>query len=404
MGSYLHNTNRPTSQHSLRGEEGRAKRGECVSTPRAKNGFRAVAELRKNHSSSGLGRGEFSPARRQLSRVKTPSGMLLTVVLLLNGPALHAVEPALQRFSRTERHMGADFTIKVYAADDAAADEAFKAAFGLVADYDKSMSDYNSESELSQLGAKSPAKELVPVSEPLWQVLLRAQEISEKTDGAFDVTVGPLTKLWRRAKRQKELPEEDERQAALAAVGWRNLVVDKDRPAVSLTKSNMRLDLGGIAPGYAADKVLEKLRDLGIKSALADASGDVALGDAPPGEKGWKVGLSPLKADGPPERFLTLANCAISTSGDAYRGVEIGGVRYSHIVDPKTGIGLKHRSSVTVIAPNCTTADALATTVSVLGPEKGMQLLKRFPGSWARIVWQDEEGKTHQAQSPGFPE
>jgi FAD:protein FMN transferase len=142
---------------------------------------------------------------------------------------------------------------------------------------------------------------------------------------------------------------------------------------------------------------------LGIKSALADASGDVALGDPPPGEKGWKVGLSPLKADGPPERFLMLANCAISTSGDAFRGVEIGGVRYSHIVDPKTGVGLKHRSSVTVIAPDCATADALATAVSVLGPDRGLELLKAFPGSCARVLWQDEQGETHLTQSPNFP-
>ena len=299
--------------------------------------------------------------------------------------------------------MGADFTIKLYAADEETAEQAFKAAFGLVAEYDKSMSDYNAESELSQLGQKSPTQEFVTVSKPLWEVLLRAQEVSEKTNGAFDVTVGPLTKLWRRAKRQKELPEEDERQKALAAVGWRNLVVDKDRPAVSLTKPNMRLDLGGIAPGFAADKVLERLSELGIKSALADASGDVALGDAPPGEKGWKVGLAPLKGNGPPERFLELANCAVTTSGDAFRGVEIGGVRYSHIVDPKTGIGLKHRSSVTVIGPNCTTADALATSLSVVGPDKMDELLKHFPRCSAREVWQDGEARVYHTESEDFP-
>jgi thiamine biosynthesis lipoprotein len=336
-------------------------------------------------------------------RVKIPPAVALTAFLLLSGPILHAAEPALQRFSRTERHMGADFTIKLCVADERSAEQAFRAAFGLVAEYDKLMSDYNAESELSQLGLSSPTSSPVPVSKPIWEVLVQAQQISEKSGGAFDVTVGPLTKLWRRAKRQKELPEDDEREAALAAVGWRNLVLDKERRAVSLTKANMRLDLGGIAPGYAADQVLARLRELGIKSALADASGDVALGDPPPGEKGWKVGLSPLKADGPPERFLTLANCAISTSGDAFRGVEIGGMRYSHIVDPKTGVGLKHRSSVTVIAADCTTADALATAISVLGPEKGLELVKAFPRSSARILWQDEQGETQQTQSADFP-
>ena len=110
-----------------------------------------------------------------------------------------------------------------------------------------------------------------------------------------------------------------------------------------------------------------------------------------------------MKADSPPERFLELANCAISTSGDAFRGVEIGGVRYSHIVDPKTGVGLKHRSSVTVVAPNCITADALATALSVLGPQQGLAVLKQFPGTHARIVWQDDQGEVHSIESPEFP-
>jgi len=309
----------------------------------------------------------------------------------------------LQRFGRTAKHMGSDFTVKLYAPDEQTADRGFKAAFDLIAEYDRSMSDYNSESELSLLGQKSPTAMAIPVSKPLWEVLVHAREVSEKTDGAFDVTVGPLTKLWRRARRQKELPTDEERTDALKSVNWRNLVLDKEHQAVTLTKPNMRLDLGGIAPGYAADQALAKLRGLGIKSALVDASGDVALGDPPPGEKGWKIGIAPLKADQPPERFLELANCAISTSGDAFRGVEIGGVRYSHIVDPKTGVGLKHRSSVTVIAPNCTAADAMATAVSVLGPEQGIEALQRFPGSQARIVWQDEAGKVHESQSAGFP-
>lgn len=309
----------------------------------------------------------------------------------------------LQRFGRTERHMGADFTVKLYADSEDTAERAFKAAFDLVAEYDRLMSDYNSESELSQLGRQSPTKSPLPVSKPIWEVLVRAQQFSEQTGGAFDVTAGPLTKIWRRAKRQRELPTDEERQEALAAVGWKKVVLDRDRQAVSLTQPNMRLDLGGIAPGYAADQVLAKLRKLGIKSALADASGDVAFGDAPPGEQGWQVGLAPLKAEGPPERFLSLANCAISTSGDAFRGVEIGGVRYSHIVDPKTGVGVKHRSSVTVIARNCTTADALATALSVLGPEHGLGVLKHFPDVQARMVWQDEQGEVHSTESAKFP-
>lgn len=327
-------------------------------------------------------------------------GTLWLLLILL--PSLISAAD-LQRFGRTERHMGADFTVKLYAADEKAADDAFMAAFDLIAQYDKMMSDYDADSELSQLGQKSPTAGFVKVSQPLYDVLKAARDVSQATDGSFDVTVGPLTKLWRRARRQKELPTDEERETALKSVGWQSMKLDENQQAVSLSKPNMRLDLGGIAPGYAADHALKKLRELGIKSALVDASGDVALGDAPPGEKGWKIGIAPLKADGPPDRFLTLANCAVTTSGDAFRGVEIGGVRYSHIVDPKTGVGLKHRSSVTVIAPNCTIGDALATAVSVLGPEKGLEALKRFPGTQARFVTQDEQGQVHEVESEGFP-
>jgi len=331
---------------------------------------------------------------------------LLVLIVLIACPAGAA---ELERFQRTEKHMGSDFTVKLYAPSEEAAEKGFAAAFALIAEYDKSMSDYNAESELMQLCAKSPTSSPVPVSPPLGDVLQRANEISEKTDGAFDVTVGPLTKLWRRARRQRELPTEEERTAALEAVGWKNIEFVQRRAgdvnppvAVILKKPNMRLDLGGIAPGYAADKALAKLKELGFNSALVDASGDVALGDPPPGEKGWKIGIAPLKADDPPDRFLVLSNAGISTSGDAYRGVEIDGVRYSHIVDPQTGIGVKHRSSVTVIAPDCTTADALATALSVLGPEKGLKLLERFPKTHARIVTQDDRGEVRAIESPGF--
>lgn len=322
--------------------------------------------------------------------------------------ALSSQAAELERFERTERHMGSDFTVKLYAVDKATAEKGFQAAFKLIADYDKSMSDYNPDSELMRLCAKGPTEHFNGVSRPLFDVLTRARVISEKTDGAFDVTVGPLTKLWRRARRQKELPTDEERRSALEAVDWQSVETKTieyftpKRYGLRLKRPNMRLDLGGIAPGYAADQALAELGRLGITSALVDASGDVAVGDPPPGEKGWKIGIAPLKVDDPPDRLLLLANMAISTSGDAYRGVEIDGVRYSHIVDPKTGIGLKHRSSVTLLAPDCTTADALATAVSVLGAEKGLEVLKQFPNTHARIVTQNERGEMREVESEPF--
>ncbi len=133
-----------------------------------------------------------------------------------------------------------------------------------------------------------------------------------------------------------------------------------------------------------------------------DASGDVALGDPPPGEAGWQVGIAPLSGEGEPEQYLTLSRLAVVTSGDAYQSVTLNGRRYSHIVDPKTGLGLQQRSQVTVIAPNATTADALATALSVLGPARGWKLLEQFPGTQARMMLQNDAGKVEEHVTPRF--
>ena len=161
----------------------------------------------------------------------------------------------------------------------------------------------------------------------------------------------------------------------------------------------MMLDLGGIAKGYAVDAAMAVLAKHGIDRALVAVAGDIALGSPPPGKDGWRVGIAPLTDNGPPTEYISLAHKAISTSGDTWQYVEIGGRRYSHLVDPKTGVGLTDHSSVTVIAPDATTADALASTVSVLGPTAGLALIDATPGAAAMVVRQPE-GKleTHQSR------
>jgi FAD:protein FMN transferase len=329
--------------------------------------------------------------------------VLLALIAALPATASAQVETQeLRRFGRTELHMGSDFTVKFYAPSEDVAERAFAAAFGVIAEYDRILSDYNPESELSQLVKRAPT-DPIPVSKPFWEVMLRAGELMSQTDGALDVTVGPLTRLWRRARRQRELPTEEERRAALEAVGWKHVVLDRDRQAIGLSKPGMRLDLGAFAPGYAADQALAKLAEMGINSALVDASGDVVVGEPPPGEKGWKVGIAPLlDASADPDRILIVSHCSVATSGDAFRGVEIEGVRYSHIVDPKTGLGVKHRSSVTVIGPNAATADAIATALTVMGPDAALRFVKRVEGVETRIVTTTSDGQIRELQSPGF--
>jgi thiamine biosynthesis lipoprotein len=306
--------------------------------------------------------------------------------------------------------MGVEFQVVLYADDGAHAEEVLTKAMARVAALDKALSDYDPESELSKLCETSNVAPGVPqerfpsvkVSDDLWIVLSVAQRISQESDGAFDVTIGPLSRLWRRARRWKELPEPDALTEARNRVGFQFLKLDPATRTVQLLKPNMRLDLGGIAKGYAADEAREAIKACGIRQALVRASGDISAGDPPPGQPGWQVGIAPLNADDPPQRFVELANCAISTSGDARQHLVVAGKRYSHIIDPRTGVGISGRSSVTVIAPQGIIADGLDTAASVQGPQKALAIAQKFAGAELLMVYEDESGQQTTIESPGF--
>jgi thiamine biosynthesis lipoprotein len=314
-------------------------------------------------------------------------------------PAAFAASAELQRYRYTQIQMGVPMELVLYAADEPTANKGAEAAYERIKELNSVLSDYDPNSELSKLSDSAGQERAVPVGPDLWLVLSRSQDLAAQTGGAFDVTVGPYVKLWRRARRSKEFPPADRLAEARAAVGYRHLKLDEKNHTATLDATGMRLDLGGIAMGYACDEALKVLRAMGITRVLLDASGDILVGDAPPGAKGWKVGIAPLdKKDGPPSRYVLLTNAAVTTAGDAAQFVEIGGRRYSHIVDPHTGLGLSTHSSVTVIAPDCITADALDTAANVLGPTEGMKLIEQTPGAAAYIVEMiDGQLKTYES-------
>jgi thiamine biosynthesis lipoprotein len=313
---------------------------------------------------------------------------------------------AQERFEFESKHMGTTFRITLYAADKAAAKTAADDAFASVAELDAIMSDYKKDSELMRLCRQfaTAAGEPVKVSDDLFAVLQHAEALSRRSEGAFDVTVGPVVQLWRVARRTQELPDAKEFAAARALVGYQKVKLDPKAKTVQLLTPGMQLDLGGIAKGYAADAALKLLRDkFGIKSALVAAYGDITCGDPPPGATGWAVEIAPIAKSQKP-RTLTLANAAVSTSGDLEQFVEIKGVRYSHVLDPKTGLGLTGRRSVTVIAPNGTTADSMTKAVSVLPPDAALKLVEDTPGSAAYIVILDKDDKPVATASKRFPQ
>lgn len=332
---------------------------------------------------------------------RTLSGLLVLAALCLFTTCHAPVPVALERFEFTEPQMGVPFRIVLYAADHTSAEAAARAAFARIAALNAVMSDYDSDSELSRLSQTSGTGQMVKLGDDLWTVLARAQDLARRTEGAFDVTVGPCVNLWRKARRDRALPDPARLDRARAATGWQHLELDAKQRTARLRVPGMRLDLGGIAKGYAVDEALKVLAAHGISRALVSGGGDLAASDPPPGKPGWRIEVAaPDAPDAPPVRHVLLRRAGLATSGDLFQHVEIGGVRYSHIVDPRTGLGLTDRSQVTVIARDCLTADSLSTAISVLGPERGLALANRA-GAGAYIARQPA-GRVEVAENRRF--
>ncbi len=300
-------------------------------------------------------------------------------VLAASSPRLDAQD----RYEFSELHMGVEVRMVLYAPDAGQARSAARAAFDRIVQLEDKMSDYRPKSEVRLLERR--VGEWVPVSEDLFRVLSRAVEVASATDGAFDPTVGPLVALWREARRVRRLPGAAQLDSARALVGWRHIGLDSVERRVRLTRTGMRIDLGGIAKGDIVQQALLALHDLGIASALVEAGGDIAVSDAPPGGLGWRIEV-PTADSAVRARASALTNAVISTSGPGYQFVEIGATRYSHVVDPRTGIGLTTGAQATVIASDGALSDALSTALTVLGRTEVARLLMRYPGVLASVT------------------
>jgi thiamine biosynthesis lipoprotein len=297
--------------------------------------------------------------------------------------------------------MGTLVRITMYAPDEKAARDAFRAAFDRIAALDRTLSDYQADSELSRLSSTA-VNQPVRVSEDLFAVLSASQALAEATGGAFDVTQGPVVRLWREARRTQRLPDEAALAEARARSGFDKLRLDRAARTVTLATPSMALDVGAIGKGYAASEAIEVLTGQGVASALVAISGDLAFSAAPPGRRGWRVGVHTLDASVTEiPGTLELTDAAVSTSGSSEQYVDIGGRRYSHVIDPATGAGLTHDVTVTVIARDGLVADGLDTAISLIGGERGFALLERYPGAAALVV-ERRTGETRASASSGF--
>jgi thiamine biosynthesis lipoprotein len=277
--------------------------------------------------------------------------------------------------------MGVETTVSIVSDDETRAVEGGRLAFARLAELEQVMSDYRPDSELLRLCATYDVA--VPVSADLFEVLARADEIRRESGGAFDISVGPLTLLWREARNRGAFPSDAAIAEARTRCGGDAIVLDPHERTVTLRRAQMRLDLGGIGKGFGAAKAIETLADAGFPQALVAIAGDIAAGEAPPGRSGWSVDIE--RPDGTRES-IDLAHASVSTSGDREQFIERDGVRYSHLLDPRSGIGSTTQRQVTVIGPDGATVDALSSALCIADEETVRRLLVRYGDRYRAIM------------------
>ncbi len=282
------------------------------------------------------------------------------------------------RYAYSMQKMGSPFNIVLYADTKQMADSAAQESFKLVDSINLVCSDYDSTSELYKLRYAAVGIP-IKVSPILFELIYIANKAYKDADGSFDITVGPLSRLWRSARRSQQFPTHAAINEARKRIGSNKVQIDSGAQTITFLHPNMQLDMGAIAKGYAADKVLALLQSHGITTALVDAGGDMVAFGMPPQKKGWTIGINvPGQQEKLLERKLVLSNKAVATSGDAFQFMLHEGKKYGHIIDPRTGYCVTFQRNVTVVAPTATTADWLATACSILTLEQVKILAKKY--------------------------
>jgi thiamine biosynthesis lipoprotein len=327
--------------------------------------------------------------------VNKPAITFLFIFLCISAPAQY------KKYSFQQPKMGSPFNIVIYSLDSARAQQAAAATFKMIDTLNNIFSDYLPQSELNKLCATAGSGKWVNVSEPLFSILIKAYHASEMSNGTFDVTLSPVVRLWRTARREKRLPDRDSLHAAKQKVGYKNIELDTLKKCVRLKKAGMQLDLGGIAKGETAQRAYGRLSEAGFPYSLLDAGGDIVAGNVPPEIQGWRVGINLPETEELMNRQLLLRNKAVTTSGDLYQYLELNGVRYSHIINPATGWALTTMRNVTVIADNGADADWLTKACSILPVQTAIKLVKKFPSAEVQIAVL-ENNKPRFYRSKGF--
>lgn len=313
--------------------------------------------------------------------------VLVVFALVRNREGKYLAEP----YVREKVLMDTLVTIKAYGADNVKTEEAVDRALSEIEGIDRIMNFYDPQSEISKIN-KGAGRQRV-ISRNMLTVIPMSQRYNRKTGGAFDITIGPLMRLWS-FNVNPRVPSEKELRKALSLVDAGGIEISRRGNSVRLRKSGMELDLGGVAKGYAVDRAVAVLRKSGIRRALVTTGSTTIVMGGKPGGKPWLIGIKNPRKDDKTIGTLKLKDKSISTSGDYQQYFMKAGKRYHHIIDPKTGLPARGVQSVTIVTTkSCTEADILSTAVFVMGYPKGMDFLANLGDTQGVIV--DSKGKVH---------
>lgn len=308
------------------------------------------------------------------------------------------ISAQLKRYEFTENKMGSPFNIIFYHSDSLKAISLQKQCFAIVNSLNDIFSDYTLNSEVGKLTLLNPLQEQ-KISDELFSMVMYSKNVYAASYKSFDITMGALTHLWRKAKKENRFPQDEEIKAAKQLTGFKNLILDPEKRTIAFKKQGMQLDFGGIVKGYTAQRVIEFLKTNGTPIALVDAGGDIVVSSPPPFKDGWKIAINiPESGFELWNKNLELKNCAVATSGDIYRFIIHDGKKYSHIIDPKTGYGVTSLRNVTVITKDGAAADWLATACSILPIKKALRLVRNQHAGVFIATIKNEKIKIYKSQ------
>ena len=281
-------------------------------------------------------------------------------------------------YKRTEKLMGNRFEITVVAADEQFANNKIDLAIGEIKRIESLLSTYNDDSQTNQINNQAGIN-AVKVDKEVFELIERSIKISAITDGAFDISYGSIDKkLWNFDKTMTALPDEDTAKRSVQKIDYRNITLDKEKGTVFLKEKGMRIGFGGIGKGYAAEMAKKLLKKEGVTSGIVNAAGDLTTWGYQANNKPWTIGIANPNCVNLPFSYMNVTDMAVATSGNYEKYVMINGTKYSHTINPKTGLPVTGIKSVTIISPDAEIADAMATPVTVMGIKAGLNLIDQI--------------------------